>query len=450
MRTTSSSTSVECTGVHDSLYGSVGGHIGPSASAFTVERSDIVINPIDEDGWRMPSPYSVTAYGGATIGSTWSSALTVWNSRNGYWYVQRTFTCAEGGAYSWHHRQPVKIDPSDLDAHLPSLSAADASVVKARNNLADRKASFAESLLEGRQSISYMSGRSGQLLEFVRAAARRDPRRMARALGLSPKSRAAKKAYRRFKLREPAHAKSLNRGQRAEFSKAGVNNISSAWLEYWFAISPIVADLGAIAAFIGEGAETQKYRVKGAGFHGLDQVITSSFHSEGVRYIEPYVTYTVVKTYEPSCYTSLWYTIDSSDMRRMTRFGFTDLPQALWAVVPWSFAVDWVLPVSEVLRSLSATQGLTFKGGSTTRIVKAVAEGNPQIHDPYENDPDRYNDHSFDFSGGVAKGFRMERSVYAPNEEPNPVTSWIKDPLDAWKATTILALLGSILLQTKR
>lgn len=45
-----------------------------------------------------------------------------------------------------------------------------------------------------------------------------------------------------------------------------------------------------------------------------------------------------------------------------------------WELLPFSFVVDWVIPIGTFIQSLGATQGLTFKGGSNTRWVRNFIE----------------------------------------------------------------------------
>lgn len=418
---------VHSSGVHDSLYGTTGGFVGPITYTETLSRSDVVVNPVDSGGWRQPSPYRAYREATSPITSNWSGVLWAWNSRRGYWYKQRTFTFAGGGAFARHWRPPVKVQEYYMNLHLPNSNAVNASIIKARNNVADRTASLSESVLEARTTMRYINGRSSQILRFLKCAAKRDVRGMAAALRLNPRSKRAKKAA-------------------SAFRRAG-HSTASAWLEYWFAIVPIVSDVGVVLGELSR-KEPETFRVHGSGIFELAPVSTDTWVKEEYSDREPWVDWMVTHTYERSVYTSLWYEIDSSSLRRLTKFGALDVPQALWAVVPWSFVVDWVLPISEVLRSLTATAGLTFKGGSTTRRVKGRAVGVPTIHDPYSYTSQKYTEIDFDYSAPEVDGVLIDRSVHA--SDPNPMALWVKDPFDAWKAATSLSLIATRLLKTQK
>lgn len=54
--------------------------------------------------------------------------------------------------------------------------------------------------------------------------------------------------------------------------------------------------------------------------------------------------------------------------------GLTNPLVPLWEVVPWSFVVDWFLPVGTYLEQLSATHGWTYKDGCISILKKNFQE----------------------------------------------------------------------------
>lgn len=64
------------------------------------------------------------------------------------------------------------------------------------------------------------------------------------------------------------------------------------------------------------------------------------------------------------------YKLLNSPSRLLSRLGLTDPKQILWEVTPWSFVVDWFLPVGAWLQSISSFTGCEFYKG--TRKVKLV------------------------------------------------------------------------------
>lgn len=382
-------------------------------------RSDVVVNP-KVNGWRSPSPYELTATQ-TVVGRTTVSVLQT--HPLGYSFIDHADF--PGAGSSWP--QPYhSVSEAALNNALPPISAVDRSIIAARNNAADRKAGLLESLAESRQTLNFLSRKSAGLAQFVIALGRRDPAAMAKALGLRRRHKRAKKAE-------------------AAVKRSGWE-LSKAWLEYSFAITPLIKDLGVAVDYFNDRGEPRTYRVKGNATIPLGTSVTEtpvsfttncSFKVAGTRRT----------TVSSGVYTSLWYEIASEDLRELTRYGFTDIPQVAWAVIPFSFVVDWVLPVSKVLRSLTATAGLRYMGGSSTRYVTISVDGEYHCVDAMNNS--YYTMSAMGVPGApAAKGMRMSRSVH--KSQPNPVSLWIQDPFDAWKAVTSLALLGSVILNPKR
>jgi hypothetical protein len=55
---------------------------------------------------------------------------------------------------------------------------------------------------------------------------------------------------------------------------------------------------------------------------------------------------------------------DSSGLRTLNQLGLLNPASLAWNLVPWSFVVDWFLPIGSVLEALSAPAGLKFVGGT--------------------------------------------------------------------------------------
>lgn len=71
----------------------------------------------------------------------------------------------------------------------------------------------------------------------------------------------------------------------------------------------------------------------------------------------------------------------------MKNFGLTNPMETAWELTPWSFVVDWFLPLGEYLSSLTADSGLIFKTG--TRKIKMTGTwtvGGTSGYDPQNPD----------------------------------------------------------------
>lgn len=57
--------------------------------------------------------------------------------------------------------------------------------------------------------------------------------------------------------------------------------------------------------------------------------------------------------------------------RKLSQLGLVNPQSLVWELVPFSFVIDWALPIGPVLSAMNAPAGLDFVGGSISRRVKA-------------------------------------------------------------------------------
>lgn len=74
---------------------------------------------------------------------------------------------------------------------------------------------------------------------------------------------------------------------------------------------------------------------------------------------------------------AVWYEVTSPEIRKASQLGLINPALVLWDLVPYSFVVDWLVPVGNYLHALSAYAGTEFKAGYLTSYAEAevTAEG---------------------------------------------------------------------------
>lgn len=101
-----------------------------------------------------------------------------------------------------------------------------------------------------------------------------------------------------------------------------------------------------------------------------------------------------------------------------------------WEIVPYSFVVDWALPIGSVLSALDATSGLSFLGGTTS--IHAKSKGRIWVEDDYffgSNPEISYTREGY--TRQLLSGF------------PAPIPYW-KSPLSTGHTLNALALLRQL------
>jgi hypothetical protein len=151
------------------------------------------------------------------------------------------------------------------------------------------------------------------------------------------------------------------------------NSVSDAWLQYSYGWKPLAGDIA--------DAQEQVHRVlaKGLGIssHGGD-LQTGSY----TLYPRDEVEATSYK-HTVSC--QLKAILDSPSIAYLNTFGLINPASIAWELVPWSFAVDWFVPVGKTLEAITATVGLLFNGGyiSERREYKITREYKPGRRTPW-------------------------------------------------------------------
>jgi hypothetical protein len=133
------------------------------------------------------------------------------------------------------------------------------------------------------------------------------------------------------------------------------------------------------------------------------------------------------------------YVLESQTRQVLAQTGITNPLLLAWELLPYSFVVDWFVPVSTYLESLTAFDGFTLK---SERSYLTVKETWKYAHDYSASGIAQPNNRPWSRSGGVDKeSFRFSRS---------PLLSWpsylvqVKSPIGGRpleRLATSLALL---------
>lgn len=126
-------------------------------------------------------------------------------------------------------------------------------------------------------------------------------------------------------------------------------------------------------------------------------------------------------------------------------FGLLNPLQVAWELVPFSFVVDWFLPIGNAIESLTATDGLTFHSGYKSYFVEARNDWTSFGNKPYGSADSRWVPYGSLKSGKVEIVF--QRSVLS--NFPSPSFPAFKDWRSLSHGASAIALLNSLFLSKR-
>lgn len=172
-------------------------------------------------------------------------------------------------------------------------------------------------------------------------------------------------AIRRGNLRHASNLFGLKYGSKTlqKEIKPSAKNLSNYWLEYSYGWRPLLSDIYGSAELLaktyyenrstlvtGSHKETQVF--KEHTLFNLDQwnlrETLSGVNNERTTY-------------------KLEFVEDNAFAQRLASTGITNPLLLAWELIPYSFVLDWFIPVGTYLANLNATAGLAFRRGTVTR-----------------------------------------------------------------------------------
>lgn len=139
--------------------------------------------------------------------------------------------------------------------------------------------------------------------------------------------------------------------------------ISSQWLELQYGWLPLLSDVYESLERFVTPDEEPFFRIKARGSN-RDRIIDSAPNME--------YAFPCSQEWEITLKASVIFEFDvivtDESLRNKQTWGLTNPALLAWELLPWSFVIDWFLPVGNYLEALTATQGLGIKRG--VKLVK--------------------------------------------------------------------------------
>lgn len=359
--------------------------VGDYDDYYHLSRSDIVKRQADASGWRAPTPYSA-----------FLNTYTQPHGQNNY-QVGSTL-------YKWWGEQV----PEQKGAYgLPTFPSGlrQRAEVNALTKLKDQKINLAQAFGERKQTTRLVANSLESMTEV-------------------------------WKQMEFNHAKRNARKLR-EFRKKLNNPVfwADRWLELQYGWKPAMSDIyGAIeildAAEQREGP--RRYRISVSGKVREDSKVNRRYYDNNRLWQADELTRIM-----HGCYTKLYYEpADTAPFQSLSQSGITNPALLAWELLPWSFVVDWALPIGKWLSVLDADLGWKFLSGTVSEITR-VRQGTKYSTGPSVYAQGAYGTHQ-------AQRLRLVRTVYSGTPFPRPPS--FKDPRSALHLANAVALFTSTVL----
>lgn len=297
--------------------------------------------------WRKPLPYSSHEY---IFDRYFRGTIIISRGSGGY---MSKFTGT--GAPVTPPTLAVPSFPSSLIAQTE---------VRALNALKGDGVNIGVSLGERREVADMMISNFGKIARAYRAVRKGNLGDAASALGIKPRRYVPPKPRYRRGRRLPPRRPPVSAG---EWGVGLSDEAANRWLEYQYGWKPLLSDVYEASRQILEGDKHHPQRVAYFVRETLNSEELVKYHYQSGN-----VWYKGTTTAKHSCTVRFDFWPDPDDImfREFNELGIMNPLAVAWELIPFSFVVDWALPIGDFLNAIGASKGYDLKGGSCSRFTK--------------------------------------------------------------------------------
>jgi hypothetical protein len=273
----------------------------------------------------------------------WRQATSVIGGRTSYHVLQ---LWPDGSVYADYEDScsgpgEIGLFPSNVDPLESDLADA-RSRNKVLNEVKNSKVNLGQVYAERHQTVLLAQKTVERVVRTVNYLRKGNWNAAANEVGMKP-SVAKHKAHSKRHLKNPEQA------------------TAQGWLELQYGWRPLLQDLYGSLEFVQDKwARKVQQRVTKSG-SDEDRPDRPSFTDGASTWTYEQIRKTKVK------YT-LYYSVPEEFLKTLSEAGITNPALIAWELTPWSFVVDWFLPVGSFISSWDATVGLTFEKGVKTTV----------------------------------------------------------------------------------
>lgn len=214
---------------------------------------------------------------------------------------------------------------------------------KVLSTMSNMKINLAQAFAERRQTANLLVNNVNRFVSFAILFRKGKFAAANRALGKRSRYFAGKKFPPDY-LRRPAQ-----------------RDFANLWLEYSYGWKPLLGDIYGAAELLAQTYTGTRPESRGASSENSHNILLDSGISEGLRGQG-------VATIRHGCKMKVWYDVEDAALDACKSTGISNPALLAWELLPYSFVVDWFIPVGNYLQNINASAGLRFvKGFRTTR-----------------------------------------------------------------------------------
>jgi hypothetical protein len=249
-----------------------------------------------------------------------------------------------------------QVDPPMIQ-YSAEIAALDQKVVaKLYSKVLNQKVDLATALAEGAKTVSMIADLSKRLVDFFLGIYRLNPTRFLSGL----------------------------RGLLGKLLPSSPKKLANDFLAYRYGITPLVSDLSGSVEAIAEYFDSNPKVYT----RSRSRVLIDNGNQAATTILNDFSRKVLVDKVSIEIAYKVTYAIEGLGTRRLTELGFTNPVNVEWELVPFSFVVDWFLPIGNYLRSLTSFNQLAVKECHRTTVIKITkqllytAPVNPNWHPP--------------------------------------------------------------------
>lgn len=202
-------------------------------------------------------------------------------------------------------------------------------------------------------------------------------------------------------------------------------SVPKNWLALQYGWLPLLSDIkGATDELMGMPSHALIHTVKASWRDNFDKEVFQTLGSNHINKL----------TVRSTCgmFVRLDYEPSNSFLQTATRVGLTNPAEIAWELLPFSFVLDWALPIGDWLSALDASLGWDFKSGSVSTLRRNRTAINSFAS---------FNRYSGSWEGSSVK-LEFNRTVYGSSPIPYPPR--LKNPVSLGHAANGLSLLATV------